>query len=742
MQLRSQNWVVVLLFSAVVAHPAQAQYTATVLPIPAGSSVAQVYAAREGQQVGFTSPSYGHALLWNNVSGSTIDLNVGSYGSIAYATSQGYQGGDYIATLYHTGGSGKGGGGARTYLIPHAALWHGSADSMTDLNPVGEYQSKVLGIGNGQQVGWASATFFSAVHAYLWSGTVASAVDLEPAGFSQSEAVAIDSKHPIGLHPAITTGTVASQLGGIPITPIPVQPINPVPVVGNSAQVGYGYVTATGAIHALLWYSTAASAVDLHPTEFAAVASYAQAVDAETGQQAGYVTSSSATTTAQHACLWSGTAASAIDLNPAGYSWSEALALHGGYQAGYGGTLAGQTHALLWHGSAASALDLHTFLPSNFVSSQAFGMDLDGSIVGSASDGHITYPIVWKPSAVPDLVVTQDVPPDASGWSTQNVTLTLTSPFTTISAVISYRINGGAIQQVTSSVATLLLSASDTYQVEAFATNGQGQKTPWQAYTVNIDQTPPQTILSYVDFMLQLTATDANSGVASTSYILDGGATTSYSKPIMLDNIAHTVEYWSTDKVGNVETHHIAALAPTAPTLTSLSPSILLSGGPAFTLIVTGTGFIPNSTVQWNGSARATTYVSTTQLQVAILDTDIATAGTAQITVTNPAPGTGTSTALTFTIPQRSVATGSATGFDDGSTTFDLDPVTSYSGFTLNAHTVHVITNASTTFLDASGNVLPSASFFNSLEDGQNLQVVGTYDASTRTLTAWTVQMQ
>jgi len=86
------------------------------------------------------------------------------------------------------------------------------------------------------------------------------------------------------------------------------------------------------------------------------------------------------------------------------------------------------------------------------------------------------------------------------------------------------------------------------------------------------------------------------------------------------------------------------------PTAASLSPNSAFVGSAAFTLTVTGTNFVSSSTVQWNGSARATTFVSGTILQAAITTTDIASAGSAMVTVSNPAPGGGISGALTFTI--------------------------------------------------------------------------------------------
>ena len=86
------------------------------------------------------------------------------------------------------------------------------------------------------------------------------------------------------------------------------------------------------------------------------------------------------------------------------------------------------------------------------------------------------------------------------------------------------------------------------------------------------------------------------------------------------------------------------------PTISSLSPSSATAGGAAFTLYVTGTGFLSGSVVNWNGAARTTTFVSATQLSAAITATDIANAGTTQVTVFNPAPGGGTSAGSAFII--------------------------------------------------------------------------------------------
>src|SRR6202040_2233467 len=87
-----------------------------------------------------------------------------------------------------------------------------------------------------------------------------------------------------------------------------------------------------------------------------------------------------------------------------------------------------------------------------------------------------------------------------------------------------------------------------------------------------------------------------------------------------------------------------------APTETSLSPTSATAGGAAFTLTVNGTGFVSTSVVKFNGATKTTTFVTTTKLTASIIAADIATAGTATVTVTNPAPGGGTSGTLSFTI--------------------------------------------------------------------------------------------
>ncbi|HEU5404250.1 MAG TPA: S8 family serine peptidase, partial [Terriglobales bacterium] len=95
-----------------------------------------------------------------------------------------------------------------------------------------------------------------------------------------------------------------------------------------------------------------------------------------------------------------------------------------------------------------------------------------------------------------------------------------------------------------------------------------------------------------------------------------------------------------------------------APTITTISPANALAGGSTFTLTINGTNFVNGSTVKFNGTARTTTFTSSTQLTASIPDADIANNGSFAVTVTNPDPG-GTSNSVTFTVnnPAPTIAT-------------------------------------------------------------------------------------
>jgi YVTN family beta-propeller protein len=111
------------------------------------------------------------------------------------------------------------------------------------------------------------------------------------------------------------------------------------------------------------------------------------------------------------------------------------------------------------------------------------------------------------------------------------------------------------------------------------------------------------------------------------------------------------------------------------PTINSLIPSCVPAGEQFINavnnqLTVTGLNFVASSVVRWNGTDRPTTLENSLGkiLSAQISASDIAAAGTATVTVFNPAPGGGTSNSLTFTtttgvVGPRSIATDPAGKF-------------------------------------------------------------------------------
>ena len=102
------------------------------------------------------------------------------------------------------------------------------------------------------------------------------------------------------------------------------------------------------------------------------------------------------------------------------------------------------------------------------------------------------------------------------------------------------------------------------------------------------------------------------------------------------------------------------------PTVSQISPEGVAFGGPDFTLTVNGSNFVPTSVVQWNGSARPTTFTNSNQLTAAISAKDIQALGNSDVTVLNPPPGGGTSAPVTFTtfisLPTNDLTYSSFTG--------------------------------------------------------------------------------
>ncbi len=94
-----------------------------------------------------------------------------------------------------------------------------------------------------------------------------------------------------------------------------------------------------------------------------------------------------------------------------------------------------------------------------------------------------------------------------------------------------------------------------------------------------------------------------------------------------------------------------------SPTLVSepLTPAFAEAGGPAFTLIVRGTGFVNGSIVRWDGQNRTTRFQDVGQLDVDVSASDLVEGGV-NITVFTPAPGGGETPPARFLVRPRAGA--------------------------------------------------------------------------------------
>ena len=222
--------------------------------------------------------------------------------------------------------------------------------TVTFLNPPNADGSYALGVSGGQQVGYIVDS--NGPRAGTWTGTAGSWANLQCPLYLATHAYGISGDQIVG-------------------------------------DVGGGV--------AALWRGPNRDCTFLAPT--GSIASYAYGVGG--GQQVGFVYGS-VTNYQTCASLWSGTAASWVNLNPEGMTESVACGVSdGGVQVGYvkGSATNGRPRASVWNGSAASWMALY----SNSIESAAYGIwgtQVVGYLIGPSSYGHKTA-FMWNRSGEP-----------------------------------------------------------------------------------------------------------------------------------------------------------------------------------------------------------------------------------------------------------------------------------------------------------------------------------------------------
>jgi IPT/TIG domain len=101
----------------------------------------------------------------------------------------------------------------------------------------------------------------------------------------------------------------------------------------------------------------------------------------------------------------------------------------------------------------------------------------------------------------------------------------------------------------------------------------------------------------------------------------------------------------------------LTLVAP-VPAITSLPSNGATAGGPGYTLVVHGTGFVPSSRVRWNGVERTTRFVSNRRVETTVGAGDVATPRTVSVSVSTPGAGTSGVETITVRAPGSAALTG------------------------------------------------------------------------------------
>jgi hypothetical protein len=218
--------------------------------------------------------------------------------------------------------------------------------------------------------------------------------------------------------------------------------------------------------------------------------------------------------------------------------------------------------------------------------------------------------------------------------------------------------------QLTASIPASDMTVTGSFPITVFNPTPEGGTSNAQTFTINnplpslTSISPSTATAGGTAFTLTATGFDFvgtsliqwNGSSRTTTYVNSSQLTASVSAADIATAGTASITVVNPSPGGGTSVAQTFSVNNPIPSISSLSPASAITGGAAFTLTVNGSSFLSTSSVQWNGSSRTTTFVSSTQVTAAITAADIATTGTASVTVINPSPGGGTSNAQTFPI--------------------------------------------------------------------------------------------
>ena len=207
------------------------------------------------------------------------------------------------------------------------------------------------------------------------------------------------------------------------------------------------------------------------------------------------------------------------------------------------------------------------------------GQGVSQSVAGSSTDAAgnaatATVSGINIDKIAPLLSGSATTAPNANGWYNDAVTVAWTCSDTL-----------SGIETATCPANNLLAAEGLAQQSAATVFDLAGNATTATSPVVQIDLSAPTTAISAVptaftntDVSVTLTPTDNLSGIASTSYSIDGGANVIGTSVKITTSGVHTLRYASVDIAGNIETQHLVTIridrdAPTIDAAASPAPN-------------------------------------------------------------------------------------------------------------------------------------------------------------------------
>jgi len=300
-------------------------------------------------------------------------------------------------------------GDGRTMTLSHPVVWDAGSFAPADITPAGSVGGAVLDAEGDLFTGWFWHTYSCYSGGQWWTCA------WQSAGFWAAPSLAFDEVHMSGAEYDAVSGTDGERMvgtvtyeysqgnyssyaylwgpptfGGQSLHPASGASNSGASAIDGGRQYGSYNTPYPGPVtHAAMWSGIAASMVDIHPAGFSR--SWVSGAGDDQAVGSAYLGD------VPHAALWAGAGAAFLDLHPPGAASSSAVAAHGGVQIGSVGG-----RAAMWFGTPESHVDLGAYIPPEFTSCSVADVEVDAAgvitVVGSgynAASGR-SEALLWR----------------------------------------------------------------------------------------------------------------------------------------------------------------------------------------------------------------------------------------------------------------------------------------------------------------------------------------------------------